>query len=83
MPALAWRRCGVWTRMVFARIVLLVTALTLAADGTSAATGTASEFMARLGDQAITVLRTTDADLDAREALFRSLLRQGFDLAFM
>ena len=64
-----------------ARLVILVTALGLAGSGAAAAT--ASEFVAHLGDRAITVLRATDTDLDAREARFRGLLRQGFDLPFI
>ncbi len=69
--------------MAIARLFILVTAFTLAAHGASSATGSASEFVAQLGDQAINVLRTTDTDLGDREARFRGLLRQGFDLGFI
>ena len=67
--------------MALARLVILVTVLTLAGYG--AAAGTASEFVIRLGDRAVSVLRATDTDLNARETHFRGLLRQGFDLAFI
>ena len=69
--------------MVIARLIVLVSAFTLAAGTAPAATGTASEFVARLGDRAVTVLRSADGDLGSREARFRDLLREGFDLPFI
>lgn len=45
--------------------------------------GGPSQFIRQLGDQAISVLNAEGASLDAREAKFRSLLRQGFDLEFI
>ena len=70
-------------RMAFARLIVLASALTLAAGNAPAATGTASEFVAWLGDRAVTVLRSADGDLGSREARFRDLLREGFDLPFI
>lgn len=41
-----------------------------------------AQFVSQLGDRAIDVLRSTGA-LEQREASFRELLRQGFDLDFI
>ena len=43
----------------------------------------ASQFIRQLGDQAIQVMQTPNLSLDAREAKFRALLAQGFDIAFI
>ncbi len=69
--------------MAFTRLIVLATALTLAAGNAPAAPRTASEFVAWLGDQTVTVLRSADGDLDSREARFRDLLREGFDVPFI
>ena len=45
--------------------------------------GAASLFIRQLGDQAIAALRAPGASLEAREAQFRKLLSEGFDLAFI
>ena len=45
--------------------------------------GAASLFIRQLGDQAIAALRAPGASLEAREARFRKLLSEGFDLAFI
>ncbi len=45
--------------------------------------GAASELIRRLGEQAIAALDAPGASLEAREARFRSLLSEGFDLAFI
>ncbi len=45
--------------------------------------GAASELIRRLGEQAIAALGAPGASLEAREARFRSLLSEGFDLAFI
>ncbi len=45
--------------------------------------GGASQFIRRLGDQAIAALHAPDTSFEAREARFRSLLSEGFDLAFI
>ena len=43
----------------------------------------AARFIHQLGNRAIETLRTSDLTLDQREAQFRGLLREGFDLAFI
>ena len=43
----------------------------------------AARFIAALADQAIAVLRTPGISLEQREARFRQLLRDGFDLDFI
>ena len=48
-----------------------------------AAVDDAAIFINQLGIQAINTLRAADLTLDQREAKFRSLLSQGFDLHFM
>ncbi|MCH7888046.1 MAG: ABC transporter substrate-binding protein [Proteobacteria bacterium] len=45
--------------------------------------GVASELIRRLGEQAIAALGAPGASLEAREARFRSLLSESFDLAFI
>ena len=69
--------------MAFARLIVLATALTLVTGNAPAAPGTASEFVAWLGDQTVIVLRSADGNLGSREARFRDLLREGFDLPFI
>lgn len=69
--------------MAFAQLIVLASALTLAAGNAPAAPGNASEFVAWLGDRAVSVLRSADGNLDSREARFRDLLREGFDLPFI
>ena len=66
--------------MVFVRLIVLTLALTLAAGNAPAASESASEFVARLGDWTLIALRADDG---SREARFRDLLRQGFDLPFI
>ena len=69
--------------MVFVRLIVLTLALTLAAGNAPAAPESASEFVARLGDWTLIALRADDGDVGSREARFRDLLRQGFDLPFI
>ena len=69
--------------MAFARLIVLATALTLVTGNAPEAPGTASEFVAWLGDQTVIVLRSADGNLGSREARFRDLLREGFDLPFI
>ena len=45
--------------------------------------GAASELIRRLGEHAIAALGVPGASLEEREARFRSLLSEGFDLAFI
>ncbi len=49
----------------------------------TAQTGNASQFIHQLGNQAITTLQTPGITLEEREARFRGILRQGFDLPFI
>ncbi len=69
-------------RIVFSTIVLFCMGL---GDVAVAAVppGGASQFIRQIGDRAIATLRAPDAGLAAREARFRSLLSEGFDLAFI
>ena len=71
--------------MPFRRLIapVLLIAVLSATGVTRAAVNDAAEFINRLGNQAIETLRATDLTLDQREARFRSLLSQGFDLRFM
>lgn len=43
----------------------------------------AQQFMQQIADYAIQILRTTNGTLEQREAQFRNLLAQGFDLDFI
>jgi phospholipid transport system substrate-binding protein len=45
--------------------------------------GVASQHIRRLGDDAIATLRAPGLALDAREARFRKLLSEGFDMGFI
>ena len=53
------------------------------AGSASAQSGSASQFIRQLAEQALQVMRSTQTPLDAREAQFRALLSQGFDLDFI
>ncbi len=71
--------------MPFRRLItLLVFATLLGTAGIArAAANDAAQFIDQLGNQAIQTLRATNLTLDQREAQFRSLLSQGFDLRFI
>ena len=43
----------------------------------------AQAFIANLAEQALAVLRRQDISLEEREAVFRKLLREGFDMSFI
>ncbi len=45
--------------------------------------GSASQFIHQLGNQAIATLQTPGITLEEREARFRGILRQGFDVPFI
>ena len=63
---------------------LLTLAAAARARPLAAATrGDASRFIGELGDQALGALRSHGDSLDRREARFRTLLRDGFDLPFI
>ena len=67
-------------------LAILVTAAMAASAQTatpSAPPATASVFIRDLGDQAIRILQTLDLTLDQREAHFRNILRESFDLDFI
>lgn len=72
---------------MFKRAFLSATAVAvlLAASAVSPALaqGNASRFVGDLGQNAIGTLRSTTGTLAEREAQFRQILRQGFDLAFI
>ena len=71
------------TTKLFFAIVWVVATLTTA-PSSSASTGTsASDFIRDLGDKAIEVLRTSESSLEEREARFRTLLKDGFDIQFI
>lgn len=71
--------------MPFRRLIapVMLIAVLSATGVTRAAVNDAAQFINRLGNQAIETLRATNLTLDQREARFRSLLSQGFDLRFM
>lgn len=53
-----------------------------AASGAGAVQG-AAQFIRQLGDEAVATLQAPNLTLDQREARFRGLLAEGFDLAFI
>ena len=69
------------------RRYFLLFAIVVALSGTSGAGATAvqgaAQFIRQLGDKAIATLQAPDLTLDQREARFRGLLAEGFDLAFI
>lgn len=68
-------------RSLIASAILIVA---LSAAGAARATvNDASYFINQLGNQAINTLRATNLTLDQREARFRGLLSQSFDLRFI
>ena len=71
--------------MPFRRLIALVVFVTVlgTAGIARAAANDAALFINQLGNQAIDTLRATNLTLDQREARFRSLLSQGFDLRFI
>ncbi len=71
--------------MPFARLIALVVFVTVlgTAGIARAAANDAALFIDQLGNQAIQTLRATNLTLDQREARFRGLLSQGFDLHFI
>ncbi len=82
------RHPGTGCVAVVARLFLLlaVVATWSGAGGVTdatAQTGEASLFVRQLGDEAITTLRSPGLSLEAREARFHRILRNGFDLPFI
>lgn len=69
-------------RAVFCLFVATLVGAPGSAAQTAQAAG-ASEFIRALGDEAIRVLQDPAASLDRREAMFRALLKDGFDIAFL
>ncbi len=76
-----------WNGAITRRIILsAIVVLGIGVGGFAEAAvqpGAASQFIRQLGDQAIAAWRAPGAGPEAREARFRSLLNQGFDLAFI
>ncbi len=69
-------------RLILTLALFAMTGVASAAYAT-AQTGKASQFIHQLGNQAITTLQTPGITLEEREARFRGILRQGFDLPFI
>jgi phospholipid transport system substrate-binding protein len=69
-------------RLILTLALVAMTGVASAAYAT-AQTGSASQFIHRLGNQAITTLRAPGITLEEREARFRGILRQGFDVPFI
>jgi phospholipid transport system substrate-binding protein len=72
--------------LISVRSVVIVLGLVCALGVSTIAvaqTSGASQFIRNLGEEAIKVLASRDTALDAREARFRSLLANGFDLDFI
>ena len=69
------------------RRYFLLFAIVVALSGTSGAGATtvqdAAQFIRQLGDKAVATLQAPNLTLDQREARFRGLLAEGFDLAFI
>ncbi len=79
------QRWGSWERDIVTRrglltlpLVIVVYAVTLAAPAAQA--GAPSDFIRKLGDEAISVLQSCDKSLAEREAAFGKILKQGFDM---
>lgn len=71
-------------RLIVMVFVAAVISVTWSVAGTARATvNDAAQFINQLGNQAISTLRASNLTLDQREARFRSLLSQGFDLRFI
>ena len=69
-------------RLILTLALVAMTGVASAAYAT-AQPGNASQFIHQLGNQAITTLQTPGITLEEREARFRGILRQGFDLRFI
>ena len=86
MPTL--KRSMVSRRFLLSSLALALASLAVhtappaRADGTTDTSG-AAQFLQWLGDQAITTLRSPNMSLEQREAVFRQLLAQGFDIPFI
>ncbi len=69
-------------RLILILALVAMTGVAGAAHATVQA-GSASQFIHQLGSQAIATLRTPGITLEEREARFRGILRQGFDVPFI
>jgi len=65
-------------RLPFLALVIAVSVLTLGAPRAEA--GPEADFIRKLGDEAIAVLGKDDQTLAEREATFRKILKDGFDM---
>lgn len=66
----------------FSVVVVFVAVVGFGHTGSASVNG-ATQFIHTLGNQAITTLRATNLTLEQREAHFRGLLAQSFDLRFI
>ena len=69
-------------RLLVLGVILCVVAPP-AAESAASSEQQAAAFITRLGDEAIGILGATDRKLEEREARFRALFGEGFDLAFI
>ncbi len=69
--------------IVTAAAVFMLSFGNVAAEAPPEQVQDAARFIASLGDQAITALRANSRGLERREATFRGLLAQGFDVPFI
>ena len=69
-------------RLILIMALVAMTGVASVAYATAQA-GSASQFIHQLGNQAITTLQTPGITLEEREARFRGILRQGFDVPFI
>ncbi len=69
-------------RLILILALVAMTGIASAAHATVPA-GSASQFIHQLGSQAIATLQTPGITLGEREARFRGILRQGFDVPFI
>jgi phospholipid transport system substrate-binding protein len=70
-------------RWLFLFSTLLCLVAPLRAESATGSKQQAGAFITQLGDEAIAILGGTDLKLEEREARFRHLLGQSFDLAFI
>ncbi len=68
------------TRRRLLNLPVVIAACIVGLGAPVAQAGAESEFIRKLGDQAISVLRAKDKSLAQREAAFREILKQGFDM---
>jgi phospholipid transport system substrate-binding protein len=70
-------------RSFFVTTLALLLSCASALPAAAQQSGGASQFIRKLGDQAIGVMQQSQLPLDARETQFRAILADGFDLNFI